>query len=223
MFSSVCNVLGVSGHVLDDSIDRMERIVTDDRLERLLKDSRPTPVGFTSQFTNTLERTSETARRHAAAEPPLVTVRKPVWKRPPFIFAVTATTVLAAVTGASAITMQSNMDFDAIVNIEYRTDTGKDIQCLYTVGAATNNGSGIAAAKKWIAAQDWSGVGQVAYDQALAHPYIADANDDSNPTSEQIAFRQALVDTITGMIPDAYADADGAFFGGTSDCPWTMH
>jgi hypothetical protein len=199
--------------------------MNDDSLNKLLSNAQSNPDELTAKLTSALEQASETARRHVATEPRVAETRKPLWKRPTLIFAVGVASVLA-VTGASAITMQSNIDADAIVRIEYQTDTGKAISCLYSLGAATETGADIRAAKAWVARHDWSGVGQTAYDDALAHPYKPGPNDNIETTPEildQISLQHAVLDTITAQIPGAFVGAGGTFFGGTSNCKWEMH
>jgi hypothetical protein len=119
---------------------------------------------------------------------------------------------------------------DFTIPITYTTDTGRTINCSIdfsngeTRWVETEFG-----AVNYLRAQDWTGLGQRIYDEALARvaagdPELSKPGEDGDvpdqKTVEAYAWTHAETDLTIGTVP---REVMGAGFGSYSHCPRELH
>mgnify|MGYP003420082169 FL=1 len=81
--------------------------------------------------------------------------------------------------------------------------------------------------REWVLAQDWTGVGQRIYDDAIAHPFVPteDTPAEDGWTTElvdSVSWFDAMDRQIIGQIP-ADLTGFGDEISGASDCTGQLH
>ncbi|WP_181125583.1 MULTISPECIES: hypothetical protein [unclassified Rathayibacter] len=182
----------------------------DDGFDEFLARSGRSPIGGLASRTVIEDLVSATAES--------ATPRRPWWRRPLLILPVIG--VLAATT-AGAVVFTVGFDADAIVPINYTTDSGRQVSCHYAVEAGIGGTSDPAAVKDFIAEHDWSGIGQRVYEEALAHPYIPRNSEEAagltQANLDKFSFGAALTTVIWAEVPDELVPED-MLSGAESDC-----
>lgn len=126
--------------------------------------------------------------------------------------------VAAGVLTAGTAVVAPYFDPDVRIPIEYVTDTGVEVACTYALRVGAVVGGENADLRRWLTSQDWSGVGQRVYDDALANPFVPGANDEGDWTLDVIdsmSFFQALGRQTA--VPDELT-RPGDEIAGASDC-----
>lgn len=137
--------------------------------------------------------------------------RRSVWLIPGAVVAAGALT-------AGATVFAPYFDPDVRIPIEYVTDTGVEITCTYALRVGSVVGGENPELREWLTSQDWSGVGQRIYEDAVANPFIPGEDDKGEWTSElrdSVSFFDAMGQQISA--PDGLA-VFGDEVAGTSDC-----
>lgn len=153
--------------------------------------------------------------------------RRPWWRRPRFILPV-AVMAAAATTGAAIAIPLSQLlvggtavDYDVTIPIRYTTHTGVQIDCRYGIyiGDPATRSPADDALAAYLDEQDWTGIGQEIYDEAMADPFVPGPDDDlevdTQALRDSFSFQKA-----TGIIYDRIP-ADlmaGTTTGSASDC-----
>lgn len=156
------------------------------------------------------------ASRAEAARSRAMRRRRSFWLIPGAVVAAGALTAGAAV-------FAPYFDPDVRIPIEYVTDTGVEVTCTYALRVGSAVGGENQELREWLTSQDWSGVGQRIYDDAVANPFVPGENDEGEWTAE-IVDSMSFFDAM-GRQTDAPEDI--AVFGdtvtGTSDCTGQLH
>ncbi|MDP3952040.1 hypothetical protein [Microbacterium sp.] len=128
---------------------------------------------------------------------------------------------------AATVYIAPNFTPDAVIPISYVTDTGRSVECSYSLAIRSWNGTDVTAAKAWIASHDWTGIGQRGYDLATQNP-LKVGDPDMDPEISQETLDQMMVSTgistvVVQEIPQDYLDRLGVGTAGTSTCKWELH
>ncbi len=126
---------------------------------------------------------------------------------------------------AGAVMFTPNFDPDVRIPIEYVTDTGTTVSCTYALRVGSVVGGENPELREWVLAQDWTGVGQRIYDDAIAYPYNLGADAEGEFTPEiidSLSWWEALDRHTTGLIP-AELTQFGDEIAGASDCTGQLH
>lgn len=114
------------------------------------------------------------------------------------------------------------VDIDALIPIHYTTETGVTVDCTYGiyVGDPADRTAADQELADYLNTQDWSGIGEEIYDQAMANPFVPGPNDDWQVDNQQIrdrfSFNRAL-NVIYERIP-ADLMTEGMSTGATTNC-----
>lgn len=142
--------------------------------------------------------------------------RRSLWLIPGAVFAAGALTAGAAV-------FAPYFDPEVRIPIEYVTDTGVEVTCTYALRVGSVVGGENLELREWLTSQDWSGVGQRIYNDALANPFVPGENDEGEWTAElvdSVSFFDALGrQTDVPEVLTAFGDE----IAGTSDCTGQLH
>jgi hypothetical protein len=148
----------------------------------------------------------------------------PWWRRSRYALPI-ATGVAVAVLGAAIINpLTIGLGGDRFaptvrIPITYTTENGINVSCDYGIlvgdpSAPTDEDAELTA---FLREQDWSGIGQEIYDEAMRHPFVpgpnSDLHSDDQALLDSFSFQDALF-VITNRIP---ADIT-AQWGATTDC-----
>lgn len=140
------------------------------------------------------------------------------WRRPVFLFPAIGVLAIATTAGAVAYSFNSA---DAVIPINYTTNSGQQITCGYGITGGRQVGEGSTAPLlHFVESHDWAGTGQKAYRYAITHPYVPTAAERGQFTQVQIdsfSFSQALAAVIGEQIP-ASVEPVGYLGGGETDC-----
>ncbi|MBN9176251.1 MAG: hypothetical protein J0I43_02620 [Microbacterium sp.] len=116
---------------------------------------------------------------------------------------------------------------DAVIPIVYTTDTGRQIECTYSLAVNAWDGVDASEARRWVAQHDWSGIGQRGYDYAIAHPIEPGTAgvDPAIPQDEldRSAVSRGISTVIVQEIPEGFLVGPGVGTVGTSTCRWERH
>lgn len=126
---------------------------------------------------------------------------------------------------AGAVLFTPNFDPDVRIPIEYVTDADETVSCTYALRVGSVIGGENPELREWVLAQDWTGVGQRIYDDAIAHPYVPDVNVEGEFTQERIdsvSWFTALDRQIIDQIP-ADLTGFGDEIAGASNCTGQLH
>lgn len=190
-------------------------------LDDLLADSRP---GGLSSHPAIKHQLSELV---AEAEPSS-TRRVPFWKRKRFLLPAAAFLILA--TTAGAVVAMWVQDSDVAIPISYITDTGKTIECTFAISAnsvyrddgslADNaaNAAEVSALREFMQTNDWSDLGQQAYERATDDARVPPGDGVDAP------FNLAVSELIDEQLPKhLFGDGIGWGWGAGSDCSGQLH
>lgn len=166
-------------------------------------------------------------------------VTRPTWWRRRRVLLPAMIVGVAALSGAALLVplnIQLNngqVKGDVVIPIDYTTDTGKQITCRDAIFYGDDNGHKDAADKRlaaFMAKHDWTGIGQRAYEEALAHPFVPGVDGgmahDTPEGRDEMSFSRALDVVIEAEIP---ADLRinpakrGTISSGASDCHGELH
>ncbi|GAB3631674.1 hypothetical protein GCM10027421_10270 [Microbacterium shaanxiense] len=142
--------------------------------------------------------------------------RRNLWLIPGAVVAAGALTAGAAV-------FAPYFDPDVRIPIEYVTDTGVEVTCTYALRVGSVVGGENPKLREWLTSQDWSGVGQRIYEDAVANPFIPGEDDEGEWTPEivdSVSFFNAVgrqTDVPDGLV------VFGDEIAGTSDCTGQLH
>ncbi|WP_423494036.1 hypothetical protein IM711_10925 [Microbacterium esteraromaticum] len=131
--------------------------------------------------------------------------------------------VAAGALTAGAALFAPHFDPDVRIPIEYATDTGVEVTCTYALRVGSVVGGENPQLREWLASQDWSGVGQRIYEDAVANPFVPGEDDEGEWTAEivdSVSFFDAMARQIA--VPDGLA-VFGDEVAGTSDCTGQLH
>lgn len=128
---------------------------------------------------------------------------------------------------AGAVLFTPNFDPDVRIPIEYVTDTDVTVSCTYALRVGSVIGGENPELREWVLAQDWTGVGQRIYDDAIAHPFVPteDTPAEDGWTTElvdSVSWFDAMDRQIIGQIP-ADLTGFGDEISGGSDCTGQLH
>ena len=134
------------------------------------------------------------------------------------MFALTA----AAVIPLSLSINGQEVEVDATIPIVYTTDSGVKISCevgIY-VGDPRTRTSADEAVADFLANEDWTGIGQEIYEEAIANPFVPTSEDgwlvDTQELRDKTSFIHAT-HLIDARIPSHLLE-DGMSSGGTTTC-----
>ncbi|WP_235565653.1 hypothetical protein [Microbacterium sp. Root166] len=171
---------------------------------------------------------ADDVRTAATTEP---AVMAPWWKRRRAIIPLGIASVVALTAAGLPLTMGIDgmrVDPDAVIPIVYTTDTGADVSCRY--GIYFGNPADRSALDKQLAAfvkdHDWTGIGQAAYEYAIANPFVPGRDGglqwDTQQNRDVMSLNIAISHMIEDEIPDELRNADpavsGALDNSTTDC-----
>lgn len=150
-------------------------------------------------------------------------VRSRAQRRRRSLWLIPGAVVVAGALTAGAAVFAPYFDPDVRIPIEYVTDTGVEVTCTYALRVGSVVDGENLELREWLTSQDWSGVGQRIYDDAVAHPFIPGEDDEGEWTAE-------LVDSVSFFdamgrqtdVPDGLT-AFGDVVAGTSDCTGQLH
>lgn len=131
--------------------------------------------------------------------------------------------VAAGALTAGAAVFAPYFDPDVRIPIEYVTDTGVEVSCTYALRVGSVVGGENLELREWLTSQDWSGVGQRIYQDAVANPFIPGEDDEGEWTAElvdSVSFFNAM-GRQTG-VPEGLT-VFGDEIAGTSDCTGQLH
>jgi len=133
--------------------------------------------------------------------------------------------LLLVSTAAATLSLWGDFEFDAVIPIEYTTDTGTEVSCRWAMGIDVRDGmsTDVSDVEEWVAQHDWEGIGQRAYDTWLANPVELEGEYGGKQAREEAGFALLLIDMIHAEMPGNPLDRPGVSRGGTSDCTWTLH
>ena len=142
--------------------------------------------------------------------------RRNLWLIPGAVIAAGALTAGAAV-------FAPYFDPDVRIPIEYVTDTGVKVTCTYALRVGSAVGGENQELREWLTSQDWSGVGQRIYDDAVANPFVPGEDDEGEWTAD-IVDAMSFFDAISRQtdVPEGIA-VFGDTVSGTSDCKGQLH
>lgn len=129
---------------------------------------------------------------------------------------------------AGAVVFTPNFDPDMRVPIEYVTDTGVEVSCTYAMRVGSVIGGENPELREWVTSQDWTGVGQRIYDDAIAHPFVpegetsAEGNEWTPELVDAVSWFDAMDRQILGSIPEGLP-VYGDEISGSSDCTGQLH
>ncbi len=193
--------------------------MNDKELDRLLTLGRETSSSSPEVLDAVLARLSDDAKSTARAP------RKRAPHR--WVLVAGAGLVVGAAATAGAIYAAPSFTPDVVIPIAYTTDTGREVQCTYSLAINAWDGVDASEATKWVAEHDWTGIGQRGYDYAVAHPVEASAAG-VDPTIPQAELDRSTVSrgistVIVQEIPEGFLDGSGVGTVGTSTCRWERH
>ncbi len=149
------------------------------------------------------------------------------WRSPKFV-APAAAVLVAGLTAAAVVApMQlfvngQAVELDVTIPIVYTTETGVTISCDYGiyVGDPATRSAADDELAAFLAAEDWTGVGQEIYDEAMANPFVPGPDDvwetDTQEMRDQFSFNRA-----TWIIYERFPEglwSEGMSTGGSSTC-----
>lgn len=175
------------------------------------------------------------AREAAASGIP---ARRRWWRRRRVVLPVLVVGIAALSGGALLIPLNimvngGHVKGDVVIPIVYTTDTGKQISCRDAIFYGDENGHKDAADKRlaaFMAEHDWTGIGQRAYEDALAHPFVPGVDgglsEDTPEMRDRASFSSALDRVIADETPaELRIDPGklGTISSGASDCQGELH
>lgn len=132
-----------------------------------------------------------------------------------FWIAPVAVVAAGALTGGGVLFAQY-MNPDVRVPIEYTTTGGTEIGCTLAIRVDSSDTD----VRDWLITNDWSGIGQRIYDDALANPYAADG-DQSQQEIDALSFRAALARALDAELATDVGATD-AHLSAVADCEGTL-
>ena len=150
----------------------------------------------------------------------------PWWRRRRAVLPLACVGLFALTAGAIAVPLalrinDQNVHVDVTIPITYETETGRTISCDYGiyVGTPERRTRADEQAIAFLKSQDWSGIGQEIYEEAMANPYVPGPNDhwesDSHEVRDRFSFNHAT-DIILKRIPASVSGL--STLGSTSTC-----
>lgn len=134
--------------------------------------------------------------------------------------------VLALTGGAIAVPFVLGVegewvDMDASIPIEYVTESGVAVSCKLGVYVRSDNGRTAEddQAAKFLAEEDWTGIGQEVYDHAIANPVSPQEGevwtDDTPELRDGVSFKLALTTVVISHLPP---EMQGTGLASTDTC-----
>jgi len=134
---------------------------------------------------------------------------------------------VGAIATAAAVYIAPNFTPDVVIPISYVTDEGRTVECTYSLGVRSWDGTDVTEAKEWISSHDWTGIGQRGYDLGEKNPIsLGDADVDPKLTQEdldRLTVSTGIVNAIGNEVPFELLNAPGIGTAGTSTCTWVRH
>lgn len=191
----------------------------DTQLNRLL-----TPHDKWAESPEILDAMLERVARNAAEQH-----ARPPRRRRGFRIAATLGALLGVGVLATAATVYIAPNFtpDVVIPISYVTDEGRTVECTYSLGVRSWDGTDVTEAKEWIASHDWTGIGQRGYDLGEKNPIsLGDADVDPKLTQDdldRLTVSTGIVNAIGNEVPFELLNGPGIGTSGTSTCTWVRH
>lgn len=162
----------------------------------------------------------------ARALPSQAAQRRRWWKNWRITVPVGMVGVLALTGGAIAVPFilgdeSGWVDMDASIPIEYVTESGVAVSCKLGVHVRSDNGRTAEDDRvaKFLAEEDWTGIGQEVYDHAIANPVSPQEGevwtDDTPELRDGVSFKLALTTVVMSHLPPVM---QGTGFASTDTC-----
>ncbi len=169
---------------------------------------------------------SEAADEPAPAERPTL----PRWKRRRVLIPAAIGVALATAAAAIVVPLSlrvgdhlTEVDLDVQIPIAYTTASGVNVSCDYGmyVGDPASRSAADQELADFLHAQDWTGIGQEIYEEAIANPFVPGPDDnlevDTQEIRDRFSFERAVNAVIHDRIPSALL-AEGTQIGATMNC-----